>query len=140
GAADGLPRGGRPARAGGAARPATPVCESGPPRYAGGGPGTGGEALDGGGCGASIRPCPGTAAPGELASAGRRRPRPGPHPSPHRDRWLVDGDPGSRAGRPLRGLQPWGTLAAASAADPVRRLRLLAAGVAPGEGAGRAAV
>ena len=77
-----------------------------------------------------VRPRPPAAAAGLSAAARRGRPPPGPDPPSHRGRRLVAGRAGARAG----GSLPGGGVA--GAADPVRRLRPLAAELARRRDAG----
>ena len=67
-----------------------------------------------------------------LLQAGRHRARAAAQHAPHRLRRLVHERAGARGGRPLRGLRVRPALAPARAAPAVRRLRRLAAPVAPG--------
>ena len=64
---------------------------------------------------------------GRVLRLRRARARGAPHPAPHRERRLVDGHPDARVGGALRGLRRGRARAAARAADPVCRLRRLAA-------------
>ncbi len=80
--------------------------------------------------------------PGARAAGARRAPPPGsggapgaPHPAPRRHRRLVARRAGGRARGALQGRRRRRSLAACRAADPVRRLRALAALLAGGRGA-----
>ena len=96
-----------------------------PPRA---GPGAGGGRR----LGTAVRPRPG-AAPPRAAASPRPRRTPAPrHRPPHRRRPLVDRHPGARADGVLPGGddRSGGGVGGRSAADPVRRLRGLATGLA----------
>ncbi len=69
------------------------------------------------------------------AACGSGRSRPRRHPAPHRERRLVAGHPGARAGGALRRSRPGPRARAAAASRAVRRLRRLAARLARRRGA-----
>ena len=99
--------------------------------------GGGAAAGDRGGA-AAVRPGPGSAGPRAARAARRRRPCDPADDAPHHRRRLVVRRRGGRAGDALRRVPPRCPLALARAADPVRRLRALAAGLAAGGAAGSA--
>ncbi len=127
GAAHDLPRGRQGARAGDPRGTDAGAAGGRSRRPAGRAPRVAGQAA--GGCGGRpcLRPGGGTAAAAAAAAARRRGARGAADHSPHRRRRLVAGHPHPRAdGAVPRGDAPR-TLAAGRAADPVRRLRRLAA-------------
>src|SRR5439155_12271998 len=94
-----------------------------------------GPAPGGRRCAAPVRPGDRPAAARDLAPAGSRRSRAAADDPPYRHRWLVDGFALARAERVVRGIPRGPALAAPRSADPVRRLRRLAAAMAPWRGA-----
>jgi len=98
-----------------------------------------GRTPGGRGVAPAVRPGPRAARPRRRAPARRRRPRARAHDAPHRHRRLVVRRGRPRARRVVRGGAERRRPRAARAGDPVRRLRPLAARVAPGRGPGRAA-
>ena len=83
---------------------------------------------------------PGTAAAGDAAASGRAGARAARQHSPHRLRWVVRRHLRRRARDALRGYRGGAAVALGAAADPVRGLRGLAAGVAARASARRAAL
>ncbi len=135
--ADHLYRGrrGRPTGAGDRGAGAGAAAAGRPLGPAAGPPGGHGASPGGGGGRAAVRPRARAAAAAGAPPSRRRGPRPPRHHAPHCLRRLVERHPRPRGGRALRRLLPRPPFASAGAADPVCRLRLLAAPDAPGSGA-----
>ena len=128
-------RGGRAGAGDRTAEPLDPAAGR-PRRPAGGGRGGGGAAARRGRRGAAVRSRAGAALPRLPAAARRGRARPPARRPSHRRRRLVAGGAGARDHGALRRRRRRRAVAAPRAGDPVRGLRGLAAGVAPGGGAG----
>ena len=90
-----------------------------------------GAPVGGAGGSAALRPGPRTAVPRRAAAAGSRGASAGAEYASHHQRWLVARGPCAGAYGILPGVQQRRGGGASRAADPVRRLRRVAAGAAP---------